>query len=378
MSKGQTNTHGLEEAILAYVSASQVSKTEIRKHIKTSYNDSWSKKDVKRSLKQLVTQKKLHKTPESKKYFIPSKNNLSESSSSDGETSNSEKDSGEQSFVPIAQLMRKQQCDDEKTMTSASINRFGSEKIKSKQRDLDEEIRRLEAELAVDSESDDESSEGTSYEVENRKVSFGKTSTRIFTKDEDENTPNLPPDIDSSGVICLSQVANERIEPLPAAAMPKIARNNTGFDSEKRSKKRKREREEHTINEGLKHAVEDLLNNYKTRSEVEQTPWYCRVCQHQAEGEADFIAHRQSELHKAALKEHQKKTYCRMCRKQMTSVIQFQEHLSSRPHRDMLARKRNQQQGRGRDDRRTLPGRGWSRDGKQVGRGNRANKRQWC
>ena len=372
--------HGLEEAILSYVSASKVSKREIQKHIKTTYSDSWNKKDVKRSLKQLVREEKLHKTPESKKYFIPRKNNLSESSSSDEETTNSVRDSEEQSFVPIAQLMRKQQIDAETATTSANMNRVENKQIiNPKQVDLDDEIRRLEAELAVENESDgdDESSEGTNYEVENCRVSFGTTSTHVFTKDED--TQDLLPDVDSSGIICLSELADERIDPLPAAAMPKIARSNARLDKEKMGKKRKREKEEHAVNEGLKSAVEDLLSNYKTRSEVEQTPWYCRVCQHQAEGESDFIAHRQSELHKAALKEHQKKTYCRLCRKQMTSVIQFQEHLGSRPHREMLAHKKSQQLGRGRGDRRTNPGRGWSRDRKyDNSRGNGASKRQWC
>ncbi|KAL3777533.1 hypothetical protein ACHAWO_005952 [Cyclotella atomus] len=364
----------LEEAILSFVSTSKVSKKEIQMHIKSSRTDEWNKKDVKRALKQLVSDGKL--CIESDLYVVPSTGNSSSESSSSEEESGSESDDGseeQRSFVPIAQRMQKQSFD--KVVVGANTNKSESQKV-----DIDEEIRRLEAELAAaDSESDDEQSSGDSESDvsanNKRKISFGKNVTRTFTKDEDSVSIASDNRMDSSGVICLSESASERIEPLPASAMPQIARK--AASDEKKSNKRKRNKEEHTVNAGLKSAVEDLLSNYKTRSEVEQTPWYCRVCQHQAEGESDFLAHRASEFHKTAMKEHQKKNYCRMCRKQMTSVVQFQEHLQSRPHRDMLAGKRAQQQARGRGygrGHRSGAGRGRG----CVSRGGGSSKRQWC
>lgn len=376
MSNVEIESTSLEEAILLYVSTSNATRKEIQKHIKTSYNDQWAKKDIKRVLKQLVSSEKLQMN-ESKQYFIPSSAPSSESSSrgEESDTESNESSDEPQSFVPIAQRMRKQSFDDDKSAVDTV-----KETTKSQQVDIDEEIRRLEAELAADSASDDEDDEssnaGDESENGNRKISFGKNTTHTFEKDDDSASVTSDDRMDSSGVICLSESASDRIEPLPASAMPQIARKMTA--DEKKSKKRKRDKEEHTVNAGLKSAVEDLLSNYKTRSEVEQTPWYCRVCQYQADGEADFLAHRASEFHKTAMKEHQKKTYCRMCRKQMTSVIQFQEHLNSKPHRGMLAGKRAQQQGRGRSGGR---GRGRGEFGRGSGRGGRgdaSSKRQWC
>jgi hypothetical protein len=367
-----SDSTNLEEAILSFVStSSKVSKKDIQKHIKST-SDEWSKKEVKRALKHLVSEERL--CIESDLYFIPSTDTSSSGSSSSKEESDSESDDGskeQQSFVPIAQRMRKQSFDE-------VVHANTSKSTKSPQVDIDEEIRRLEAELAAaDSASDDNSSEASGESDvsgrKNRKISFGNNLVHTVAKDEDSLSIASDDRMASSGVICLSESAMERIEPLPASAMPQIARKATS--DEKKTKKRKRNKEEHTVNAGLKSAVEDLLSNYKTRSEVEQTPWYCRVCQHQAEGESDFVAHRASEFHKTAMKEHQKKTYCRMCKKQMTSVVQFQEHLQSRPHREMLDGKRARQHGRGGGDgrgRKSGVGRG------RLSRGDGPSKRQWC
>lgn len=364
----------VHDAILSFVATSRVSKKEMRKHIKSSYKGQWAKEDIKGAIKQLVSQDKLRK--ESNQYFIPTDRSTDKSSSDESESEHevSEEQEEQQTFIPIAQRMRKQPFDD--VNVSAKNDDVTRHPHNKQHIDLDEEIKRLEAELAADSASDedDQISDDSDFDaVNNRKVSFGQNS--ILTFSAGDNYESTSPDIQtssSSGVICLSASAKDRIEPLPASSMPQIARKTPiQIDQKMKSKKQKRDKEEHTINEGLKHAVEDLLSNYKTRSEVEQTPWYCRVCQHQANDEAGFLSHRESVLHNTAMKEHQKKTYCKMCRKQMTSVIQFQEHLNSRPHREMLASKRCQQQGRGIGD-----GRGRRRDGgRDYGRGS---KRQWC
>jgi hypothetical protein len=372
--------NNLEETILLHISksgVSRVNKKEIRRHIKSSTDGHWSKKDIKRALKQLVSNEQLCK--ESDEYFIPVSNASDSEEDDDSVSESSEELSTKQTFVPIAQRIRHQPQDKYVELPAGKVE---STEASKKQVDLDEEIRRLEAELAADSPSDeddvsDNDDEGSLSDMDDgrkRQVSFGQNSTLTFQRDSDSDHSEVQSDdnINGSGIICLSESANERIEPLPASAMPQIARK-TAYDHVKKSKKRKLDKEEHTVNEGLKQAVKDILDNYKSRSEVQQTPWYCRICQHQAADEAEFISHRESEFHKTAVSEHQRKTYCKMCRKRMTSVIQFEEHLRSRPHREMLGAKRAQQQGRGRGDGRM--GRG--REGR-FGRGYGSSKRQWC
>lgn len=376
MSSNQRRYNSLDEAILSHISRSKkLPRKKIEQHIKLSYSGQWGKREIKRSLKQLVLDEKLC-MDDSEQYFVRSSADSSVECTPSEEKMESDDDSSEEqkSTVPIAQRMRKQPFDGLKATADTDTVKKSSI---SPQVDIDEEIRRLEAELAADSDSEGEedgSCQGSGSE--NRKITFGQNTTYSFAKDRDDSayeTSDLL--MDSSGLICLSESASERIEPLPASAMPQISRK-PAID-EKKAKKRKRDEKEHAVNAGLKSAVEDLLSNYKTRSEVEQTPWYCRVCQYQVDGEADFLAHRSSEFHKTAMHEHQKKTYCRMCRKQMTSLVQFQEHLNSKPHREMLARKRAQQQGRGRGI-----GRGYERGGigrgGGRGRGDASSKRQWC
>ncbi|KAL7522924.1 hypothetical protein ACHAWX_007689, partial [Stephanocyclus meneghinianus] len=222
------------------------------------------------------------------------------------------------------------------------------------------------AELAASSASDDDDDDDDHAE---------RTES-----DDDDNHPVTTNDVQSTGVICLSETANERIEPLPPSAMPQITRKvNANPTKEHGNANKRHKQQQHTLHEGLQHAVNDILANYKTRSEVQQTPLYCRICQHQAEDQDKFIVHRESTFHKTAVSEHKRKTYCKMCRKQMTSAVQFQEHLTSRPHRELLRSKRDQQQqqqmnGRGGGDGRSTLGRG---GGRAYGRGGRS-QRQWC
>ncbi|KAL3787348.1 hypothetical protein HJC23_004373 [Cyclotella cryptica] len=382
----------LQEAIFSYISRSllatpaRVGKKDIHRHINSSYNGEWSKKDVKRAFKQLVKQGKIQK--ESKEYFVPratiNARIDAEEEESDASESNDDVSSHvQQEVLPIAQRMRHHQHsqksiqsdDHAKLCTNNGNNR--KESGQQIQVDLDEEIRRLEAELAADTASDedldddDDNAEGMESDNDDH------TDRKRISLDFQSKTN----DLDSSGVICLSEVAHERIEPLPPSAMPQIARKTTTADPLKEHRKRKKcNKKEHIINEGLKHAVNDILSNYKTRSEVEQTPWYCRICQHQANNESEFISHRESAFHKTAVSEHKKKTYCRMCRKQMTSLVQFEEHMRSRPHRELLSMKRaqQQQQGRGGFDGKVGPGRGGGSGTYRRGGGRGSSRRQWC
>jgi len=369
----------LDEDILSYLRSCQSSAAVSRKDIQKQLVA--KKKDIKHALKRLVKQNVIAKN--GKKYTYIQQQTSSSSSMGSGD------------IVPIAQRMR--------TKDDNTHQQLQSESNKNKV-DLDDEIKRLEAELAADSsnsESDDDIGDDD-YESEvdddtpnnNKKaISFGEDSIHKYD-DGKQTTNSHEADIGGTGVICLSNVANDRIEPLPQSALPQNKRKMLkGIDSvdndekynNKRSKKQKQqEKEEHKVSEGLKHAVQDLLQNYIRPSQIDRPPFYCRVCQHQSSSQSEFDEHRASEFHKVAVKEEQKKTYCKLCRKQLTSVVQMEEHLKSKPHRQKMDYVKNKQRGLiGGRDSGGRGGRGgpWQNgNGRGGGRGmqNGSSRRQWC
>ena len=261
------------------------------------------------------------------------------SNGSSSSSSDSDEDESSEPKVMTASQMMQQKVGKRKRETVEVKKEKASE-------DIDDEIKRLEAELAQDSDSSDSESESdsdASDENERRKkrTRFGESTTM---NPEDYVTKGLSND----DVICMSKCASDSIKPLPKEVLPtsktrklKVDREDTKSrlpDERSRSKK-----SGSTISNGLKDAVNDVLSNYVARS-CEKIPFYCRVCLHQSESHEEFIAHKRTEFHKAAVQVEKKATYCNLCRKQLTSLVQMQEHLESRPHRqrmdDVKARQR--------------------------------------
>jgi len=372
----------LDGDILSYLrscqsSSAAVSRKDIQKQL------SVKKKDIKHALKRLVKQNVIAKN--GKKYTYNKQQSISSSSMSS------------EDIMPIAQRMRTKDDNTHQQLQSKPNN----SKV-----DLDDEIKRLEAELAADSSSnnsesdddidiieDDYESDDANTSNKKKAISFGEDSIHKYG-DGKQTTNSHEADIGGTGVICLSNVANDRIEPLPQSALPQNKRKMLkGIDSvddneeskNKRSKKQKQQdKEEHKVSEGLKHAVQDLLQNYIRPSQIDRPPFYCRVCQHQSSSQSEFDTHRASEFHKVAVKEEQKKTYCKLCRKQLTSVVQMEEHLKSKPHRQKMDYVKNKQRGLigGRESGgRGGRGRGgsWqSSNGRGRGMQNGSSRRQWC
>lgn len=291
----------------------------------TNYTE-WSKRDVKDALKRLVKRGDIVKN--GKEYSCSSR---------------AGDDPGDD--VPIAQRMRR---------PLANPPRFMENNVKcdetNNKLDLDEEIRRLEEELAKESEEDEDYDEvdESDNEVEDCDVHSENNSA----------SNDIIDDSYSNGIIHLSDLAHDRIEPLPQSALPQSKRRHLkGVDaaanhddqpinaSRKKRKQSQREQGEHSVSEGLRHAVQDLLQNYIRPSQLDRPPFYCRICQHQSTSQSEFDLHRASEFHKVAVKEEQKKTYCKLCRKQLTSVIQMEEHLTSKPHRDRMDFVKGKQRG---------------------------------
>ena len=395
-----SSSSSLNNQIISYLRSrsssdadASTTRKDIQTHLKNSsgdgdddessdsgYKSNWPKKDIKHALKQLAKQGAIVK--DGKSYAVAAESSSDDDSSSS--SSSSEGGGGSDSsdehakdalpLVPIAQLMRQTK------QTEVQGGKEEAHDNNQKKVDLDDEIARLEAELAADDSNDDSESdddddgysesdeEDTNKERRSKRISFGantiheiESNPRKKNKSYDDNKD------DSPGIISLSDLANDRIEPLPQSALPqnkrrklKIDQSGDGDNDTKKRKKRKRsdstegEEQQHTISEGLKSAVQDLLQNYVRPSHINRPPFYCRVCQHQSSSQEEFNTHKSTEFHVAAVQEEKKRSYCKLCRKQLTSVVQMEEHLKSKPHRDRMDYVKGKQRGliggaRGRD-----------------------------
>ena len=309
---------------------------------------------------------------------------------------------GASPVMTIAERMRQAKRRDPLDSDDSEAGRGRRAGGKSRKVDLDDEIARLEAELAAD---DGESgSEGSDSEEECEPLIAEPSQKRAMSVVSDSNGDGAA----ASGIINLSVVAaaDDRIAPLPASALPQNKRRKLKIDrtaeeeaarrpSDAKRKKRRQSSPDkdteqcHEVSAGLKSAVADLLRNYVPSSQL-ALPFYCRVCQHQSSTQEEFDVHRASDFHRGAVREEQKRTFCKVCRKQLTSVVQMEEHLRSKPHRErmdfVVGKQRGGRstrggggrgRGRGRGGReRDQPGGGGGRGGapqRQDARG-----RQWC
>mmetsp|Transcript_20607 Transcript_20607/g.30983 ORF Transcript_20607/g.30983 Transcript_20607/m.30983 type:complete len:320 (+) Transcript_20607:42-1001(+) len=245
--------------------------------------------------------------------------------------------------VPLAEILRRE---NKKDISQTSGEEEHTQQRSDKKPDIDDEIRRLEAELAEfddDSSCSSSSKEQEEDEVETthkkkRKVKFGETTVREI--------PTCKPKASSSkqDIICLSAVSEDRIEPLPSTSLPAISRKRNANDNLSYIQKKKRENETSVpSNNGLEKVVKEVLDGYVARSS-EKLPFYCRVCAKQYSNLEEFQSHFSGEFHRAAAALERKASYCKLCRKQLTSPVQLKEHLKSKPHRERLHRVQQKQQ----------------------------------
>jgi len=217
--------------------------------------------------------------------------------------------------LPIAAKLRKAQ---EENLLPKKMVSFADDHV-----DLDDEIKRLEAEL-------NESSSGSSEDE----------STADREEDEEEDDEQQP------AILSLSVFANDRIEQLPEAHLPEPGRYKVqGPSMKNKSRIKTGTQESSAVQEkvdGLKEAVKEVLCGYKARSS-ERLPFYCRFCSKQYNDENEFFQHKGSDFHKMAVDMERKATYCRLCRKQLTSPEQMKEHLKSKPHHEQLQRAKSRQ-----------------------------------
>eukprot|EP00429_Kryptoperidinium_foliaceum_P036035 CAMPEP_0176168186 /NCGR_PEP_ID=MMETSP0120_2-20121206/86071_1 /TAXON_ID=160619 /ORGANISM="Kryptoperidinium foliaceum, Strain CCMP 1326" /LENGTH=314 /DNA_ID=CAMNT_0017505875 /DNA_START=59 /DNA_END=1003 /DNA_ORIENTATION=- len=277
-------------------------------------------KYVKKSLKKLVKKGKVEKYGDEYQVVLQKQEENGETTVPDEDTNDNDEDA-----LPIALRLRK-----EKSVVEKKSVKFVEEEV-----DLDEEIRRLEEELNRQSSSDEMSDDDS-------------------TNDERSQ---------EAKVLSLSAYADDRIGHLPDQYLPEPGKYKPQGPNEKPGKKKEkgRKEDESKKTDGLKEAVQEVLNGYKARSS-ERLPFYCRFCSKQYNNETEFFEHKITEFHKTAVEMERKATYCRLCLKQLTSPEQMKEHLSSRPHKERLQAVRNRQRSdkKAGKDRRGRSGRQWS------------------
>lgn len=247
--------------------------------------------------------------------------------------------SSESGIVTASELLRRkvQQQKTSQSVAAVAGTRAPSHPLASD--DIDEEIKRLEAELAKGSDSsdsdDDSHNDDLDHGQDTHNAVRGKTT---ITSNIDNQSPS---------VLRLSELEQDRIQSLPQHLLP-AARKRTlkNIDGEG-TKSNKKVSKASSESSGLASAVKEVLSGYVARSS-EKLPFYCRACQKQYPNEKEFFEHKATEFHKTAVDVERRASYCKLCRKQLTSPEQLKEHLKSRPHKERLERARE----------RNLPGRG--------------------
>ena len=276
-----------------------ISKTKVQS--KLEKRKKFKKERFERHWNTLIQQQRILKCNKSEKESLYYWNDIHDHST-DKEDSHDCEDKVENMTFSERMRRKRQSCSDS--------NKLRTEK--NREIDLDEEIKRLEAEL----NNNDNSSDSDSNDDED--------------DDEDDNFDDAT-NINNHGIICLSSLSDQKISSLDKTLLPTNKRKRLkAIDEEEHSKKKKQ-----THGSGLKDAVQELLKGYVARSS-HKIPFYCRVCAIQSTNIQEFNQHKQTALHKRAVQVERKACYCRLCQKQFTSPIQMKEHLSSKPHRDKM------------------------------------------
>lgn len=286
----------------------EIKKKAIVKHVKSRISGS-SKDLVKKALKSLEQSGEISPLASDKRVYVKvivnSENKPQHIKSSEPP-------------LPIAEILRRRNEKD------AMAERKPESKSRSEEiPDIDEEIRRLEAELNEDS--------------------YDEESSGFLSEDKKEKEIHNDGDVGTDGILRLSALTADHIAPLPSNYLPTVKSKPLKIDKEQSETKRKRQKMESNVSEGLKAAVKSVLDGYVPRSN-ERLPLYCRVCAKQYSNEEGFFKHKQSDFHKAAVEMEKKVSYCKLCQKQLTSPVQLKEHISSRPHKERLQLLKNRQQ----------------------------------
>lgn len=357
-----------ESTLLSILSAHtseqlSISKKKLRKQLKKETGDI-SKHDFQRCLKALLGTGKVETSLNAKgkeAYWLSSR--PPENDTRAKRTTNVSDQSEGAPGLTFAEMMRRKKLEtggdntNSNDVDSGKVEQSNVPESSDQNIDLDEEIKRLEAELQSDNDEDSDD------EIDDASSSDSNISL------EAETSRN------NSGVICLSEFSADRIAPLPQTVLPSNKRkklkeiDDDGIQPREQKKKKRKGNDQPSSKiegSGLQDAVKELLHGYVARSS-QKIPFYCRICAVQSGNLEEFVLHKETELHIAAARAERKACYCRLCQKQFTSPAQMKEHLASKPHRQKMdyvkAKQRNSNT--------------FSKT-KNSHSGDEKSKRQWC
>jgi Zinc-finger of C2H2 type len=198
--------------------------------------------------------------------------------------------------------------------------------------DLDEEIRRLEQELANDDDEDDDSLNDDDASHDNDSHTEAQAQILSLSKSKEATIAHLPPSLLPT-IPTRKQRGNSN----------NMSSKGTALDSAKRSKTEPNAKQPKAkSNPGLEAAVRQVLQGYQARS-AERLPFYCRVCARQFDDATSWEAHKLDEFHVTAVALERQASTCKLCRQTFTSPTQLTEHLQSKPHRERLQRVQQKQ-----------------------------------
>eukprot|EP01083_Nonionella_stella_P003526 10145_1 len=199
--------------------------------------------------------------------------------------SQSHEGKGSDEALPVAELMRRKNLK-KKSSTETNLEKRSSEDDAV---DIDDEIKRLEAELAESSSSSEDSDESdddddeddgsdelskvdqrnlgkANKEVRRKRIKFGEAT--VLNPEESRDTCVFVPKVSGDGIISMSECASDFIAPLPNSALPKTVSRPMKCDrpeGSKANRKRKRSKsgngadDSQAANDGLREAVKEVL-----------------------------------------------------------------------------------------------------------------------
>ena len=198
--------------------------------------------------------------------------------------------------------------------------------------DIDDEIARLEAELAEANDSGDDGSDSDD------------SSNANGNDDNDDDHAAGEALIFKSDVTDEDRIPSLSAAYLPTVAFKALAKPQAGKETReaKVAKGPKPSKDERKANEPVVSRAQkqaELFSYIRGYEPSEHKPFYCRICNFQGSSVEDLAVHRASDDHKAAADRDQKVCYCKLCRKQFTSPAQLTEHLKGKSHKDTLLKR---------------------------------------
>ena len=209
---------------------------------------------------------------------------------------------------------------------------------------LERRIKELEeaGDSDTSSGSDSDSNEGDSESAYKKEGEGGYDNLVLSSVSVKDRIPKLPaallPKVQcGKRTFKAAQEGNFPDERGDSSSLQKKSKKSVGFSDRDSSSDGRGDSERRTGGgRALERQVKEILADIKTTS-AERRPNWCRVCSFQGKDFAELEGHRETELHKLAVKKEREMSYCNLCKKQFTSIDQLKSHNEGKWHKERLA-----------------------------------------